>query len=127
MGLMQVMPGTAKSTARKFNIPYRKRSQLHNPETNIAIASRYYRELLTRYEGSRILASAAYKRRAPIGSINGWQKVLANCPSISGWKLFPTVKPAAYVRNILMYGIIYSRKMGQQPPMLLRAETYRLL
>jgi len=126
MGLMQVMPGTAKSTARKFNIPYRKRSQLHNPETNIAIASRYYRELLTRYEGSRILASAAYN--AGPYRVDQWLAKSAGKLPFDIWmEIIPYRETRAYVRNILMYGIIYSRKMGQQPPMLLRAETYRLL
>ena len=42
-------------------------------------------------------------------------------------EVIPYRETRAYVRNILMYSIIYSRKMGQRPPLLMRNEIYRLL
>jgi soluble lytic murein transglycosylase len=126
MGLMQVMPATAKSTARKYKIPYRKSYQLHDPETNIAIASRYYEELLKRYSGSRILASAAYN--AGPSRVAQWlNKSDGKLPFDIWIEVIPYRETRAYVRNILMYSIIYSRRMGQRPPLLMRDEIYRLL
>jgi len=125
-GLMQLMPATAKSTARKYKIPYRKRAELYNPKTNIAIASRYYSELLTRFDGSRILASAAYN--AGPSRVNQWlNKSDGKLPFDIWIEVIPYRETRAYVRNILMYSIIYSRKMGQRPPLLKRDEIYRLL
>ena len=125
-GLMQVMPATAKSTARKYKIPYRKSAELYNPETNIAIASRYYKELLKRFYGSRILASAAYN--AGPTRVNQWlNKTDGKLPFDIWIEVIPYKETRAYVRNILMYSIIYSREMGQQRPLLMRDEIYRLL
>lgn len=125
-GLMQLMPATAKSTARKYKIPYRKTAELYDPKTNIAIASRYYSEMLKRFDGSRILASAAYN--AGPSRVNQWlTKTDGQLPFDIWIEVIPYRETRAYVRNILMYSIIYSRKMGQRPPLLMREEIYRLL
>ena len=126
MGLMQVMPATAKGTARKYKIPYRKSSQLHDPETNIAIASHYYEELLKRYNGSRILASAAYN--AGPSRVAQWlNKSDGKLPFDIWIEVIPYRETRAYVRNILMYSIIYSRKIGERAPLLMQDEIFRLL
>jgi len=125
-GLMQVMPATATSTARKYKIPYRKSAELYNPETNIVIASRYYSELLKRFDGSRILASAAYNA-GPTRVAQWLNKSDGTLPFDIWIEVIPYSETRAYVRNILMYSIIYSRKMGQRPPLLMRDEIYRLL
>lgn len=125
-GLMQVMPATAKSTARKYKIPYRKRSQLLDAKTNIAIASRYYQELLARYSGNRIAATAAYN--AGPYRVDQWLKNSDGQLPFDIWiEVIPYRETRSYVRNVLMYSIIYSRKLGAEPPMVLRDETYRLL
>jgi soluble lytic murein transglycosylase len=125
-GLMQLMPATAKSTARKYKIPYRKSAELYNPETNIAIASRYYSELLKRFDGSRILASAAYNA-GPTRVAQWLNKSDGKLPFDIWIEVIPYTETRAYVRNILMYSIIYSRNMGQRPPLLMQNEIYRLL
>ena len=120
------MPATAKSTARKYKIPYRKSAELYNPETNIAIASRYYSELLKRFDGSRILASAAYNA-GPTRVAQWLNKSDGKLPFDIWIEVIPYTETRAYVRNILMYSIIYSRNMGQRPPLLMQNEIYRLL
>ena len=125
-GLMQLMPATAKSTARKYKIPYRRKTELYDPETNIAIASRYYSELLKRFDGSRILASAAYNA-GPTRVAQWLNKSDGTLPFDIWMEVIPYKETRAYVRNILMYSIIYSREMGQQRPLLMRDEFYRLL
>ncbi len=125
MGLMQLMPATAKGTARKHNIPYRNKRQLHSPETNVPIAGQYFRSLLERYDNNRILASAAYN--AGPRRVDQWlDKTDGKLPFDVWIELIPYRETRAYVRNILMYSIIYSRKMGLTPPMLQRDEKLRL-
>ena len=126
MGLMQLMPATAKGTARKHKIPYRKKRQLHSPETNVPIAGQYYRSLLERFNNNRILASAAYN--AGPRRVDQWLGKTAGKLPFDIWiELIPYNETRSYVRNILMYSIIYSRKMGLRPPMLQRNEKLRLL
>jgi len=126
MGLMQLMPATAKGTARKHKIPYRNKRQLHSPEINVPIAGQYYRGLLDRYNNNRILASAAYN--AGPRRVDQWlDKSDGKLPFDIWIELIPYAETRSYVRNILMYSIIYSRKIGLTPPMLQRDEKLRLL
>ena len=126
MGLMQLMPATAKGTARKYKIPYKNKAQLHSPEINVPIAGQYYRGLLDRYKNNRILASAAYN--AGPRRVDQWLNKSAGKLPFDIWiELIPYGETRSYVRNILMYSIIYSRKMGLTPPMLQRDEKLRLL
>ena len=126
MGLMQLMPATAKATARKHKLPYRARRDLHNPETNIPIASHYYQMLLDRYDNSPILASAAYN--AGPRRVDQWLAKSGGKLPFDIWvELIPFRETRSYVRNTLMYSIIYSRQLGLSPPMLHRDEKLRLL
>jgi soluble lytic murein transglycosylase len=59
-GLMQVMPATAKWTARKIGISGFTPDQLSNRDTNIAIGTGYLKLVLDSFEGSMPLAAAAY-------------------------------------------------------------------
>ncbi len=60
MGLMQVMPATGKSVAKKHNIPYRNWRSLLNPSTNVSLGTTYLSEMSNRFGGNTVLASAAY-------------------------------------------------------------------
>ncbi len=62
-GLMQLMPATAKQTAQKLKIK-NKNLPLHDPKTNVQLGSAHLKELLDRYNGSMILAAAAYNAGA---------------------------------------------------------------
>ena len=59
-GLMQVMPATAKWTARKMGLANFQVSQLNQMDTNIAIGTGYLKLLLDDFGGSMPLATAAY-------------------------------------------------------------------
>ncbi|MDZ4143607.1 MAG: transglycosylase SLT domain-containing protein [Burkholderiales bacterium] len=59
-GLMQVMPATARWTARKIGMTGFTTSQLTDRDTNIAIGTGYLKLVLDDFEGSMALAAAAY-------------------------------------------------------------------
>ncbi len=59
-GLMQVMPATAKWTARKIGLNGFTPSQITDRDTNIAIGTGYLKLVLDSFEGSMPLAAAAY-------------------------------------------------------------------
>jgi soluble lytic murein transglycosylase len=62
-GLMQLMPATAQKTAQKLKLKYKK-IPLCDPKTNIQLGSAHLKELLDRFQGSFILAAAAYNAGA---------------------------------------------------------------
>jgi soluble lytic murein transglycosylase len=60
MGLMQLMPKTASGLAKRLGLTH-KDSRLHSdPDYNIVLGSRYLKEMLDQFQGSHILAVAAY-------------------------------------------------------------------
>lgn len=126
MGLVQVMPATAKATAKKYRIPYRNKKQLHQIATNLAIGSSYYQSLLERFDNNRILATAAYN--AGPSRVDQWLNRSAGKLPFDVWMtLIPFKETRHYVSNVLMYSVLYSRKLGMEAPLLTSHEKKRLL
>lgn len=59
-GLMQVMPPTAKWTAKKIGLVGFQPQQINDRDTNIAIGTGYLKLVLDSFDGSMPLAAAAY-------------------------------------------------------------------
>ncbi|OXY83215.1 transglycosylase SLT domain-containing protein [Oceanimonas doudoroffii] len=112
-GLMQLMPATARETARKYGIrDYQGAADVYRPEVNVQLGAHYFKELLQRYQGNRVAAIAAYN--AGPGRINRW---LANSGSrpLDVWvENIPYRETRGYVQNVLAYSVIYQDKLGQQ-------------
>jgi soluble lytic murein transglycosylase len=72
MGLMQLMPNTAKGVAKNLKYGYSKEWLKARPEYNIALGSSYINDLLVQYEGAFPLATAAYN--AGPHRVNQWLK-----------------------------------------------------
>ena len=75
-GLMQVMPATARWTAKKIGLERFTVDQLNDRDTNIAIGTAYLKLVLDDFQGSGPLAAAAYnagpsRPRAWRGSAGG--------------------------------------------------------
>jgi len=125
-GLMQVMPGTARDTARKHNISYNQPSELFDPEKNILIGSKYYRDMLNRFNNNRILATAAYN--AGPGRIDSWRKRSAGTLPFDAWiETIPFLETRNYVKNVLAFSIIYAHHLGLDVPILSPEEKNTLL
>lgn len=59
-GIMQVMPRTARKVARANGWRYSRSRLTGDPDYNIRLGSSYLREMLARFDGSYVLAIAAY-------------------------------------------------------------------
>ena len=59
-GLMQVMPATARWTAKKIGLTDFQPHQINDRDTNIAIGTGYLKLVLDNFDGSMPLAAAAY-------------------------------------------------------------------
>ena len=59
-GLMQLMPATARWTARKIGLTDFRANQIHDRDTNIAIGTGYLKLVLDTFDGSMALTAAAY-------------------------------------------------------------------
>lgn len=117
-GLMQLMPGTAKETARKHGITaYRGPNDVYHPDINVQLGSAYFRELLNKYNNNRILAIAAYN--AGPGRINSWLQDSGKRPFDVWVESIPFRETRGYVQNVLAFAVIYQDVLGQ-PKSLLR-------
>ena len=76
LGLMQLMPATAKSVAKSLNIDFNKERLTSDHNYNIKLGSTYLRSLIEKYEGSYPLAIAAYN--AGPHNVNKWIKRVGN-------------------------------------------------
>lgn len=59
-GLMQIMPATGATLARAAGIGDFETPMLHRPEVNIHLGTRYFAQLLDRFDGNVTAALAAY-------------------------------------------------------------------
>jgi peptidoglycan lytic transglycosylase len=125
-GLMQLMPATAKETARRHNIRYGSPSELFEPEKNIIIGSRYYKEMLMRFNNNRILATAAYN--AGPGRVRQWQQRSQGSLPFDAWiETIPFNETRNYVQNVLAFSIIYAHHLEQDLDILSPHEKNTLL
>jgi len=92
-GLMQLMPETAKDICRKINAGYSE-SRLSEPSYNLRLGTAFMNDLLNRFEGSYVLALAAYNagpRRA-----REWMEQFGDPRS-------PGVDPVDWIETIPVY------------------------
>lgn len=125
MGLMQILPRTAKETAKKAGIKY-KREDLFTAEKNIILGSRYISSLLEQYENNRITAIAAYN--AGPSRVNRWLKETEeNLPHDIWIEVIPFGETRKYVQNVLSYAVVYSDQIGNTGSLLTELEKKRPL
>ena len=121
LGLMQVMPATAKEVSRKLKIKYVKRDLLIDENYNVQIGTYYLKYLLNRFEGSKILSLAAYN--AGPGKLKKWVDKMGD-PRKKGidpliWiELIPYGETRNYLKRVLEAYWPYKMKINQElsPP-----------
>lgn len=113
MGLMQLMPKTAREVARKSRIRLRNKKQLLNAKTNIRLGTAYMSQLLKRFDGNLVVASAAYN--AGPHRAERWQPKHNSMAGDIWVETIPIKETRNYVKNIVTYQPIYQRHLGMQP------------
>ncbi|WP_339532834.1 transglycosylase SLT domain-containing protein [Pseudomonas mucidolens] len=121
-GLMQLMPATAKETARKFSIPLASPRQVLDPDKNIQLGTAYLSQVHSQFNGNRVLASAAYN--AGPGRVRQWLRG-ADHLSFDVWvESIPFDETRQYVQNVLSYSVIYGQKLNSPQPLVDWHERY---
>ncbi len=107
-GLMQIMPGTAKWTAKKLGIPYSP-SLIADRYTNLRLGSAYLKLVLDDLNGSQAMAAAAYNagparprqwRNGPVLDAAVWAESIP----------FPETRD--YVKKVLSNATYYAALLG---------------
>lgn len=121
-GLMQLMPATARETARRYNISLGHPNELLIPERNIALGTAYLSQLNGMFRGNRVLASAAYN--AGPGRVRQWTREMPTIPADIWIETIPFDETRTYVQSVLSYAVIYGQKMGIRQPVIEQHERY---
>ncbi len=122
MGLMQLMPATAKETAKRFGIPLSSPQLAYRPEINIQLGAAYLSQIYGQFNGNRVLASAAYN--AGPGRVRQWLRG-ADHLSYDVWiENIPFDETRQYVQNVLSYSVIYGEKLNAPQPLVAWHERY---
>ncbi|MDP3204501.1 MAG: transglycosylase SLT domain-containing protein [Hydrogenophaga sp.] len=111
-GLMQVMPATARWTARKIGLTDFRPAQITDRDTNILIGTAYLKLALDDFEGSLPMAAAAYN--AGPGRPRNWR----NGPALPGeiWaENIPFEETRDYVKRVLANTTSYAALLTGQP------------
>jgi len=119
-GLMQLMPATAKETARKLGLNHRTDWLTSRPSHNIKLGSTYINQMINRYDGSYPLAIAAYN--AGPGRVDKWLKTFGDPRTgkiawIDWIELIPIYETRNYVQRVMEATYVYRLRLkGVQKP-----------
>lgn len=125
MGLMQLLPSTAKQTAQRNGLSFQQQDLL-TPAKNITLGSHYLEQLLKSYDGNRILAAAAYN--AGPGRVRQWLQETNNQLPYDVWiETIPFRETRGYVQNVLSFSVIYAYRLGQKSNFITEQEANKTL
>ena len=110
-GLMQIMPQTGRSIARKMNEKWRSNVVLFNPELNIRYGTSYFSELLNRFDHNFVLAMAAYN--AGPHRVERWLPKKKTMPADIWAEIIPFKETRGYVNAVLTYAVIYQKRLNK--------------
>nr|WP_149027389.1 transglycosylase SLT domain-containing protein [Shewanella psychrophila] len=120
-GLMQLMPATAKETAKRSGEKYKGRRSLYVNEVNIRLGSTYYASLLKQFNNNRVLATAAYN--AGPHRVKRWlKKTNGELDVVAFIEAIPFSETREYVQAVLSYRVIYQIKQGKKPELFSASE-----
>jgi len=110
LGLMQLMPATAKYISRSLPKKYRAKSGLTQADINLSLGTRYLRKMLKRFGGQTVLATAAYN--AGESRIMRWLPAETTLDAERWIENIPFRETREYVTSVLAFTIIYADRLG---------------
>ena len=116
-GLMQLMPGTAKETAGKLGLSYSAAKLTTDPLYNTRLGAFYLDKQLETYDGSLLLAAAAYN--AGPGNANKWIDAFGDPRSskvdpVVWVELIPFQETRTYVKRVFGNYMVYRARLGYE-------------
>lgn len=118
LGMMQILPSTAKRVAQKLGLGYRPKRLLADPAYNIQLGAGYLDSLLVRWEGSYVLAVASYN--AGPARVQNWVAEFGDPRErdvdVVDWvETIPYKETRNYVQRVLEGLTVYRYRLGTSP------------
>jgi soluble lytic murein transglycosylase len=104
LGLMQLMPGTAREVAGKVGVPYVQTKLTSDPAYNVSLGTQYLGDMLQKFGGSYELALAAYN--AGPGRVSRWLESIGDprggkIDMVDWIEMIPIRETRNYVQRIM--------------------------
>jgi soluble lytic murein transglycosylase len=117
-GLMQLMPATARLTANRVGLSYQPSSLTSDPQYNITLGSAYLGSLIDDFQGSYVLALAAYNAgpsRAREWIADWGDPRRAGVDTVDWIELIPITETRNYVQRVIENTQVYRHRLAGQP------------
>ncbi|MEY8878007.1 MAG: transglycosylase SLT domain-containing protein [Leptothrix sp. (in: b-proteobacteria)] len=122
-GLMQLMPATARWTARKLGVTYRA-EQIADRAVNLRLGTGYLKLVLDNFDGSQALAAAAYN--AGPSRSRRWRE--GPPLEVAAWtENIPFSETREYVKRVLSNASYYAALLGGQTQVMLKQRMSQLV
>lgn len=121
MGLMQLLPATAKQMAKAVNVPFAVQRLTHDPKYNTTLGSAFLSRLIDSFNGSYVLAIASYN--AGPSRARQWMREQGDprqpvIDAIDWVEMIPFSETRNYVQRILECLQVYRQRLGTADPTL---------
>ncbi|TMJ32336.1 MAG: lytic transglycosylase domain-containing protein [Alphaproteobacteria bacterium] len=115
LGLMQLLPATAREVAGKMSVPFVQDKLTSDPQYNVALGSQYLAQMLGRFGGSYEIALAAYN--AGPSRVAGWLGTMgdprAGKIDMVDWiEMIPFRETRNYVQSIMAGVGVYRDRLN---------------
>lgn len=115
-GLMQLLPSTAASTARRLGLPWNGAASLYRPTTSLILGTATLRHELDQHGGLPYLAIAAYN--AGPTPVARWQQARGDFDSDFWIETVSYKETRDYIARVLAFSVIYDwRLYGKAVPL----------
>ncbi|MCG6888881.1 MAG: transglycosylase SLT domain-containing protein [Gammaproteobacteria bacterium] len=111
LGLMQLMPSTARRVASSLGMKRPRKSDILSVENNIRFGTQYLRNVMNRFDNNVALAAAAYN--AGPGNVKKWLPREQTMSADLWVETVPFKETRNYVQAVLAYSTVFDRSLGK--------------
>jgi len=111
LGLMQLMPGTARLEARTLRLRLRNQHEILNVDKNIRLGTAHLKRVLDINKGHKVLATASYNAGAQ--RVKSWLPESTSTPADIWIETIPFKETRKYVKKVLSTTSIFEKHLGQ--------------
>ena len=111
LGLMQLMPSTARRVARSLGMKRPRQSDILEIDNNINFGTHYLKSVLNRFDNNVSLAAAAYNA-GPL-NVRNWLPREDLMPADLWVETVPFDETRNYVQSVLAYATVFDKSLGR--------------
>ncbi|MEE8635763.1 MAG: transglycosylase SLT domain-containing protein [Acidiferrobacterales bacterium] len=118
LGLMQLMPSVGRMTGRRIKLKVRSTGAILEVENNVRLGVAFLKNMLQRYDGHQMLATAAYN--AGLSRVRAWLPQEQTLDADVWIETIPYDETRDYIKNVMAYAAVYDHRLDRDPIRLCR-------